>query len=290
MNSRVFSRHRQGTGETNGFVTGAGPEGGEVSMLDWNSLINGITDVLMLTSRNLKRYVRIPQLLVFSSIQPVMFLLLFNYVFGGAIRVSTGSHSYIEFLLPGILMQVAMFGSTATSVGLADDLSKGMVDRFRSLPIARSAVLAGRTTADLLRNFFVVVLMVVIGMVLGFRFQGGFFHALAALALVLLFAYSFSWISATIGLIVRDPETVQIASFIWIFPLVFASGAFVPVATMPSWLQDFAANQPVTVTVDALRSLMISGQTYHVGRALLWTAGILVVFIFLAVRAYKRIP
>lgn len=250
---------------------------------------NNIFDVLMLTRRNLKRYIRIPQLLVFSTVQPVMFLLLFNYVFGGAISVSTGTGSYIEFLLPGILMQVALFGSTATSVGLADDLSKGMVDRFRSLPIARSAVLAGRTSADLMRNLFVVLLMVGVGTLLGFRFHGGFFHGVAALVLVLLFGYSFSWISATIGLTVRDPETVQVASFIWIFPLVFASGAFVPVQTMPSWLQDFAAHQPVTVTVDALRSLMLYGTTDYIGQALLWIAGILIVFILLAVRAYKRI-
>lgn len=250
--------------------------------------VNNVSDTVMLTVRNLKRYTRIPQLMVFSTVQPVMFLLLFNYVFGGAIGLSTGTTSYIEFLLPGILMQVALFGSTATAVGLSDDLSKGMVDRFRSLPIARSAVLAGRTSADLLRNLFVVILMIIVGYILGFRFQGGFFHAIAAVALVLLIAFAFSWISATIGLSVRDPETVQVASFIWIFPLVFASGAFVPVQTMPTWLQQFAEHQPVTVTVNALRSLMLAGTTDYVDQALLWSFGILAIFISLAVWSYKR--
>ncbi|MHB1413512.1 MAG: ABC transporter permease [Thermoleophilia bacterium] len=251
-------------------------------------LRNNVSDVLTLVKRNLRRYERIPQLLVFSTIQPVMFLLLFNYVFGGAIGATTGTGNYIQFLLPGILMQVALFGSTATSVGLADDLSKGMVDRFRSLPIARSAVLAGRTGADLLRNTFVVLLMVAVGMVLGFRFQGGFAYGAGAMLLVLFFGYAFSWISATIGLTVHDPETVQVASFIWIFPLVFASGAFVPVATMPGWLQPFAEHQPVTVTVNAVRSMMLEGAPGDLGQALIWIAGILIVFISLAVWAYKR--
>ena len=250
---------------------------------------NNVSDVLTLMVRNLRRYERIPQLLVFSTIQPVMFLLLFNFVFGGAIGLTTGGGSYIQYLLPGILMQVALFGSTATSVGLADDLSRGMVDRFRSLPIARSAVLAGRTGADLVRNTFVVLLMIAVGAVLGFRFHGGFFYGAGAMLLVVFFGYAFSWISATIGLTVHDPETVQVASFIWIFPLVFASGAFVPVQTMPGWLQPFAEHQPVTVTVNAVRSMMLDGAAGDLYQALLWIAGILVVFVSLAVWAYKRI-
>ena len=248
---------------------------------------NAATDITVLTERNLLRYVRIPALLVFSSFQPIMFLLLFNYVFGGAIGAQSGG-SYIQFLLPGIVVQTVLFGTTATAVGLSEDLSRGMVDRFRSLPITRSAVLAGRTLADLCRNFFVVILINIVGYMLGFRYEGGFMHGTGALVLLLVFGFAFSWISATIGLMIRDPETVQVAGFVWIFPLVFASGVFVPVETMPGWLQAFARNQPVTITVNALRSLLLQGSTAYVSRTLMWAAGILVVFVPFAVWAYKR--
>ncbi|MHB8859063.1 MAG: ABC transporter permease [Thermoleophilia bacterium] len=252
------------------------------------ALQNAVTDISMLTKRNLLRYVRIPALLVFSSFQPIMFLLLFNYVFGGAIGAQSGGN-YINFLLPGIVVQTVLFGTTATAVGLSEDLSRGMVDRFRSLPITRSAVLAGRTLADVARNFLVVILINIVGYMLGFRYTGGMLHGLAALVLLLTFGFAFSWISATIGLMVKDPETVQVAGFVWIFPLVFASGVFVPTETMPSWLRAFAEHQPVTITVSALRSLLLEGSTANVGRTLLWAGGILLVFVPLAVWAYKRI-
>jgi ABC transporter DrrB family efflux protein len=248
---------------------------------------NTFTDIITLTQRNLIRYIRIPQLLIFSSFQPIMFLLLFNYVFGGAIAGPSGE-SYINFLLPGIVVQTVLFGTTATSVGLAEDLSKGMIDRFRSLPISRSAVLAGRTLADVARNFLVVLLINVVGYMLGFRYTGGLLYGLFALVLLLFFGYAFSWISATIGLLAKDPETVQVVGFVWIFPLVFASSVFVPVQTMPGWLQNFAENQPVTITVNAIRSLLLRGSTDYVLQTLLWSAGILAVFVPLAIWSYKR--
>lgn len=245
------------------------------------------SDALAMTHRNLLRYVRLPQLLVFSTIQPVMFVLLFAFVFGGAIDVP--GVSYIDYLMPGIFVQAVTFGATTTGVGLADDLSKGMVDRFRSLPMARSAVLTGRTFADTVRNAFVVLLMTTVGYLIGFRVATGLLQALAALLLVVSFGLAFSWISATIGMSVKDPEAAQASGFIWVFPLVFASSAFVPVETMPGWLQAFAAINPITVTVDALRGLLIGGEVARpLVRSLAWIAAILGVFVPLAVHRYRR--
>lgn len=246
-----------------------------------------VKDILALTKRNLLRYSRVPQLLVFSTIQPVMFVLLFAYVFGGAISVPSGS--YIDFLIPGILVQTVVFGSTQTGVGLAEDLSKGMVDRFRSLPMARSAVLAGRTLSDMARNLFVVLLMLGVGTLIGFRFHAGFASAVAAVLLVVAFGFAFSWISALIGLALKDVETTQVAGFVWVFPLVFASSMFVPVATMPGWLQGFARVNPVSNCVDAMRALSLGGPvTTEVLQAVAWIAAILVVFVPLAVARYRR--
>ena len=217
-----------------------------------NPVATTISDILAVTRRNLLRYLRVPSLLVFSTIQPVMFVLLFTYVFGGAVRIPSGS--YKDFLLPGILVQTVIFGSTQTGVGLADDLSRGMIDRFRSLPMARSAVLAGRTLSDTVRNLFVVLLMIGVGLLIGFRFHAGFISAVGAIVLAVLFGLAFSWISAFIGMSVRDPESAQAAGFIWIFPLVFASSAFVPIYTMPSWLKTFARNNPLTYVINAIRA------------------------------------
>ncbi|MGH2767955.1 MAG: ABC transporter permease [Actinomycetota bacterium] len=246
-----------------------------------------IADALAVSERNLLRYLRIPSLLVFSTIQPVMFVLLFAYVFGGAIR--TPGVAYIDFLIPGILVQTVVFGSTQTGVGLADDLSRGMMDRFRSLPMARSAVLAGRTLSDTARNVFVVTLMTGIGALIGFRFHAGLPAFLAGLALVVLFGMAFSWISATIGLAIADTEATQTASFVWLFPLIFASSIFVPLETMPGWLQAFARINPITSTVSAVRALSLGGPAAaHVWRSLAWVAGILIVFVPLSVRRYRR--
>lgn len=246
-----------------------------------------ISDIWVLTWRNLLRYIRLPQLLVFSTIQPVMFVLLFAYVFGGAIK--TPGVNYINFLIPGILVQAVIFGATQTGIGLAEDLHKGMIDRFNSLPIARMAVLVGRTISDTLRNIFVVVLMTGVGYLIGFRFQAGVLNALGALILVVLFGLAFSWISANIGLLVRDAETAQVAGFIWVFPLVFASSIFVPIQTMPDWLQAFAKISPITVEVNAVRSLSLHGATSaEILKAAAWIAGILLVFIPLAIFRYSK--
>ena len=246
-----------------------------------------VSDIAVVTKRNLLRYLRVPTLLVFSTIQPVMFVLLFRYVFGGAIRVP--GVNYVDYLMPGIFIQTVVFGSTQTGVGLADDLSKGMVDRFRSLPMARSAVLAGRTLSDSARNLFVVLLMIAVGMLVGFRFHAGVLPAFAAVGLAVLFGYAFSWISALMGLSIRDPESVQAASFVWIFPFTFASSAFVPVQSMPGWLQAWAKVNPVSITVDAMRALAIGGPTgSKLWQSLAWIAGILLVFVPLAVKRYRR--
>ena len=251
-----------------------------------------VSDTLVMTQRNLMRYLRLPRLLVFSSIQPIMFVILFAYVFGGAIR--TPGVNYIDYLIPGILVQTVMFGATQTTTGLADDLSKGIVDRFRSLPMARGAVLAGRTLADgLLRNLFIVGLMLAVGAIIGFRFEGSVWQALASVGVVAAFGFAFSWISALIGLSTRDPETAQVAGFIWVFPLVFASSAFVPVQTMPHWLQAFAKVQPISVTVNGVRYLTSGGAAPGVAvgdvwQSLLWAAGIVLVFMPLAILQYRR--
>ena len=252
------------------------------------SLAWPVSDALAVTRRNLIKYVRIPTLLVFSTIQPVMFVLLFAFVFGGAIDVP--GVNYKDFLMPGIFIQTVVFGSTQTGVGLADDLSRGMIDRFRSLPMARSAVLAGRTISDTVRNLFVVLLMTGVGMLIGFRFHAGVLPALAAIGLAVLFGFAFSWISAIVGLGVKDAESAQAASFVWIFPFTFASSAFVPVQSMPGWLQAWAKIQPVSVTVDTMRALSLGGPTAtHLWKSLAWIAVILAVFVPLAVYRYRRI-
>jgi len=226
--------------------------------------------------------------MVFSSIQPVMFVLLFRYVFAGAIKVPTGD--YVDYLMPGIFVQTSLFGGASTAVGLATDLQGGIIDRFRSLPMARSAVLAGRTLADLVRNVFVVLLMVGVGLLVGFRFHGSIGTDLGGLALVLLFGYAFSWVFVAVGLYVKDPETAQVAGFLPLFPLVFASSAFVPVGSMPGWLQAFANVQPVSVSVDAVRALLSGGAVEHwLWQSLAWSIGILIFFAIVGVRQYRKI-
>ncbi len=257
-----------------------------------------VHDGLVLTRRNLLRYLRIPTLLVFSTVQPVMFVLLFRYVFGSAITLlPPGAESYVNFLMPGIFIQTAIFGATQTGVGLAEDLGAGIIDRFRSLPTARSAVLAGRTTADLFRNLFVVLLMTAVGYLVGFRFQQSAFAAVLAIALAILVGFAFSWISATIGLAIKNTESVQAASFVWIFPLTFASSAFVPIEGMPAWLQTIARNNPVTIWANTLRGLTLGpkylafiGETQLglIVKSGLWIAAILAVFVPLSIRIYRR--
>jgi len=250
-----------------------------------------VSDAVVMTKRNLIRYVRIPTLLVFSTVQPIMFVLLFVYVFGGAVsRSLPNGVKYVDFLMPGIFVQTVVFGATQTGVGLAEDLSKGMIERFRSLPMARSAVLAGRTLGDAVRNTFVVILMTIVGMLVGFRFHTNVIASLAALMLVVAFGFAFSWISATIGLTVHDVESAQTAGFLWVFPLVFASSVFVPIHTLPGWLQGFARINPITCTANAMRALILGGPTTrYVLYALAWIVGILAVFMPFATRRYRRV-
>ncbi len=249
-----------------------------------------LRDTWVMTLRNLRRYVRLPQLLFFSSVQPIMFLLLFNYVFGGALgsSVRIPGIKYIDFLLPGILVQMVMFGGVQTGIGLADDMGKGIIDRFRSLPMTRVAVVAGRTFADALRNLVVIGIMIAVGYLLGFRFNSAV-DALGMVLMALLFGYALSWVFAFIGMIAKDSETAQLASFVFIFPLTFASGVFVPIQTMPSWLQVFVRNQPVTFIADAARALAL-GINEHgaIWKTIIWVVGLLIVFVPLAMWQYKR--
>jgi ABC-2 type transport system permease protein/oleandomycin transport system permease protein len=245
-----------------------------------------VRDAQVVTWRNILHYVRLPELLVWSTIQPVMFVLLFAYVFGGAIDTPNGK--YINYLLPGILVQTVVFGGWATSIGLAEDMSKGLIDRFRSLPMARSAVLAGRTTADSLRNLFVVILMITVGVIIGFELNQGVLATAGAIVLLVLFGHVMSWIFAYIGVLVKDPETAQAASFVWVFPLVFASSIFVPVETMPRGLRTFAEHQPITVVTNAVRGLFLEGSAADVPLALAWMAVIFVIAAPVAIRQYRR--
>jgi ABC transporter DrrB family efflux protein len=250
---------------------------------------SAITDTAVVTGRNLRHFIRQPDLLTFSTIQPVLFVLLFVYVFGGAVsRSLPHGVAYVDFLLPGIFVQSVTFGASQTAVGLSEDLERGVVDRFRSMPMARSAVLAGRTVADLVRNTLVIGLMIAVGYVVGFRFHGGVAGAVACIAVVAAFGFALSWIFAFVALTVRGAEAAQTAGFVVIFPLVFASSVFVPVSTMPDWLQAFAKISPVTVTADAARSFALFGTPASLGPAAAWIGGLLAVFIPLSVWRFRR--
>jgi ABC transporter DrrB family efflux protein len=262
------------------------------------------TDTLTVTKRNLIAYTRVPEALFFSTVQPIMFVLLFRYVFGGAIP--TPGYSYIQFLMPGIFVQTVAFGAISTAIGLAEDLQKGLIERFLALPMSRWAVLAGRTSADLCRNVVVIALMVGVGYAVGYRIGTSIQEFLAGCLIILLFAYALSWGFAIIGLSAATAETAQLMAFPILFPLTFASSAFVPVQTMPSWLQAFAKHQPLTATVNAARDLMsgppdprlIPAQFAHfVGNgstasnviaAVAWSAGLLILLAPAAVRRYRR--
>ena len=251
---------------------------------------SALTDARVVTGRNLRHFIRQPQLLIFSTIQPIMFVLLFAYVFGGAVRGSLPHGvKYIDFLLPGIFVQSVAFRATQTAVGLSEDLERGVIDRFRSMPMARSAVLIGRTVADLVRNVLIIALMIVVGYLIGFRFHAGLIQALASVAIVSAFGFALSWIFAFVGLTVRGAEAAQSAGFVVIFPLVFASSVFVPVASMPAWLQAFAKVSPVTLTANTARSYaLLPGTPNSLGGAVAWIAGLLAVFIPLCVWRYRR--
>jgi ABC-2 type transport system permease protein/oleandomycin transport system permease protein len=244
-------------------------------------------DTIAIAWRNLKGMQRVPEVVVFSTVQPVIFVLMFRYVFGGAIRIP--GVRYVDFLMPGIFVQTVTFGAVNTAVALGEDLHKGLIERFRSLPMARSAVLAGRSVADLTRNLFVVLLMVIVGTAVGFRIHTNALAFMAGIGLLLAFAFAMSWIFALVGLASSSAEAAQAASFPVMAVLVFASSAFVPVKSMPGWLQVFADHQPVSVTVDAIRALVLGGPTAGKAlAALAWAVGIVAVFAPLAVARYRR--
>jgi ABC-2 type transport system permease protein/oleandomycin transport system permease protein len=247
-------------------------------------------DGAITTWRNLVSLPRTPELVLFTLIQPVMFVVLFNYVFGGSIGTALPPGvSYAQFLIPGIMVQTIVFGTSGTSVGLAEDLQKGLVDRFRSLPIARSAVLSGRIVADTVRLTAVAVVLVVVGYVVGFRFES-LFWGLVMIVFSVAFGFAMSWIMANIGLRVKDPETANTAGFVWLFPLTFVSSVFVPVYTMPGWLQPIARNNPVTLVSNLLRELSLGApKVGTVVPVVLWIIGLTAVFAPLAVARYRRV-
>ncbi len=246
-----------------------------------------VSDTWEMVKRNLRHIPRSPELLLDVTVQPVIFVLLFVYIFGGAIQ--TPGMSYVNYLMAGILAQTLIFACMTSGIGLAYDLQKGLIDRFRSLPMSRSAVVAGRTLTDLLRGMLAVVIMFVVGLAVGFRPEGNALDWLIGVGLLLLFAFAFSWIGVTIGMIARSPEAVQAALFVFVFPLTFASSAFVPVETMPSWLRGFAQNQPLSRVIDMLRNVFL-GQSYQSDAV--WTLGwsllLLAIFFPVAIAVYQK--
>jgi ABC transporter DrrB family efflux protein len=246
-----------------------------------------VSDTLVVAERNLVRLPRAPDLLLAFTVQPVMFVLLFVYVFGGAIR--TPGYEYVDFLIPGIIVQNIAFGGFVTALGLNEDLHKGLIDRFRSLPMARAAVLAGRTLADVVTNTLSVVVLLVTGLIIGFSFDATVVEIIGGLGLLLLFGYAFSWVFALLGLLVSSPESANSLGFIAVFPLTFISSAFVPVESMPAALEWFADVNPFTIQVDALRALWLGAPAGNsVWGAAVWSLVILAIFAPLAVARYRR--
>jgi ABC transporter DrrB family efflux protein len=245
------------------------------------------SDTLVITERNLVRLTRAPDLVLAFTVQPVMFLLLFVYVFGGAIQ--TPGYAYKDFLLPGIIVQNIAFGGFVTALGLNEDLKKGLIDRFRSLPMARPAVLAGRTLADVVTNTLSVCVLLGTGLIIGFSFHASAIEIVGGFVLLLLFGYAFSWVFALLGLLVTSPEAANSVGFIAVFPLTFISSAFVPVDSMPGALKWFANVNPFTIMVNAMRSLWVGAPAgNNVWGAFVWAGVILVIFAPLAVSRYRR--
>jgi ABC-2 type transport system permease protein len=260
-------------------------------------------DGLLVARRNLVTLTRVPTVFIFELVQPIMFVLLFRFIYANQFAHLPPGVKYVQFLMPGIFIQNALFGSTQTAIGLAEDMKTGIIDRFRSLPMSRSAVLAGRTTSDLIKNFLLLMIVIAIGYLVGFRFQNGLLDAIGVVVLVLTVGFTFSWISACIGLSLKKVEAVQAASFTWIFPVVFVSSAFVPVAGMAGFLQVVARNNPVTIWCNLARYLAnglpgitdlstgVAAGTFEslLVRSILWIAALLAIFVPLAIRLYRRL-
>jgi ABC transporter DrrB family efflux protein len=247
------------------------------------------TDTALLTQRNLRLTARTPELVVLSAIMPVMFVLLFRYVFGGSIHVP-GYASYVDYLMPGIMVQTSLFGGSASAAGVADDFTKGVTDRFRSMPMNRAAILAARTLADLLRLAYTLALMVAIGLLVGFHFHDTTPRIVEGFGIVLAFGYACSWLFTLIGLIARNVEAATFGGFLLTFPLVFASSIFTSTSTFPHWLRSFADAQPVTQVTNALRALTQGGAAGPAAlHAVMWSGGILVVGAALATWRFRRL-
>jgi ABC-2 type transport system permease protein/oleandomycin transport system permease protein len=247
----------------------------------------GVVDTLAMMGRNLTTMRRVPQVLVFSLVQPIIFVLMFRYVFGGAITVRSGD--FVDYLMPGIFVQTMAFGAINTAVGLAEDKNKGLLERLRSLPMSRSAVLGGRVLADSVRNIVIVVVMLVIGFAVGFRTHTNPLMVAAGVAVMVMFGFALAWLFALIGLSVTNGEAAQAAAFPLLAPLAFASNLFVDPATMPGWLQPWAKHQPVSATADAVRACMLGGDTRtEVLIAFAWSFGIALTLGPIAVRRYRR--
>ena len=247
-----------------------------------------VPDTLLLTRRHLLRTARTPQIIVLSAITPVMFVLLFRYVFGGSIHVP-GYASYVDYLMPGIVVQTALFGGSSSAVGVAEELTAGTTDRFRSLPTNRAAILASRTLADVIRLSYTMALVISVGLLVGFRIHTDVTQAITAFAIAMLFGYACAWLFTLLGLLVRNVEGATLAGFMLTFPLVFASSAFTSPATMPDWLRTFADAQPVTYVADALRALTNGGPTEPaVLHALVWSVGILIVAATLSTWRFRK--
>lgn len=246
-----------------------------------------VRDTIAMTGRNLRVMTRLPQVLVFSLVQPVIFVLMFRYVFGGAIQIP--GRDYVDYLMPGIFVQTVSFGAINTAIGLAEDKNKGLLERLRSLPMSRSAVLGGRVLADTIRNVVIIVLMILIGLLVGFRTHTNLLLVLSGIGILVVFGFGLAWLFALIGLSVTNAEAAQAAAFPIMAPLVFASNAFVDPSTMPDWLGWWAERQPVSKATEAARALMLGGPTAGpVTASLLWTLGITAVLAPLAIRRYRR--
>src|ERR671923_989138 len=256
-----------------------------------------VVDSLVVARRNLMQIVRIPAVLVFELVQPVMFVLLFRYVFGEQFRsIPAAFGGYVSFLMPGIIVQNAIFGATTTAIGIAEDLKSGLVDRFRSLPMARSAMLAGRATSDLMKNFILLLVVIGIGYLVGFSFKNGILGAVAMIVLVMAVSFTFSWVMAAIALSVKKLEAVQAAAFTGIFPLVFMSSALVPIAGVVGWVQGIARNNPISHWANLARYFAI-GEFSSMGGtpwelfviSAVWILGLLAIFMPLSIRLYSKL-
>jgi ABC transporter DrrB family efflux protein len=263
-----------------------------------NAVIQSARDSLVVAKRNLIRMMRIPEVVIFGLIQPIMFVVLFSYVFGGSMNVggTTDAGVYREFLMAGIFAQTVTFATAGAGAGIADDMHKGLVDRFRSLPMARGAVLTGRTLADLVQTTLTVIVLAIVALIVGWRVHEGIPKALGGFALLLLLGYAFSWIGALIGLTVRTPEAATSGGLIWLFPLTFISNAFVDSSQMTPWLRHLADWNPFSATVQACRELFGNPgvsqspawpMQHPVWASLLWSIVIIVLFRTLAVRKYR---